>query len=483
VTPWTRRSRRLVPLLTTLIAVGVTLSAFGWFDRPLSLGVVAFLPILVGIGSYYPTYFAQNADARTVLAVAAATSASFATLTLSPLPFVRDLGIALAGGVLVAATIGIAFARWLLAGSATPGAATPRPPGSVPSPRTARTVAAGVVLAAAVGWVALPGLELQTDVRSMAGDSPALTDADHVEQEIGSSGELDIVVRGDNVSSIEAFEWMRVAQRRLLAEHGDEVRPIVSLPSMLAFLGATPTGDQLGAALRLLPPYLLEAVVRNDSKVAVLAFGVRSDDIGQLRRLRDDVVASMPPPPPGIDVELAGLPLVAVRGHELVSDDRVVVNVAGIAAAGMVLLVALRRRADAVRAVAAAILATGLGYFALWLMGMSLSPVTTALGALTAAIGCEFTVLTSEAARRGNRRLLRSVLLATTTSAVGYAVLAASGLAVIREFGILLAGSVLLALFSAALVVAATVKPARRPPDLPTSTPSQQSNALIGATR
>jgi predicted RND superfamily exporter protein len=481
--PWTRRSRRLVPVLTSLITIGAILATFGWFDRPLSLGAVAFLPILLGIGSYYPSYYAQNADARTVLAVAAATSASFGALTLSPLPFVRDLGIALAAGVLLAAIIGIVFARWLLGGPPDAGTAT-QSRSRAPEPRTSRTVFAGVAVAAVVGWAALPGLELQADVRNLAGDIPALADAERIEQEIGSSGELDIVLSGDEVSSSEAFQWMRVAQRRLLAEHGDDLRPIVSLPSMLTFLGATPTDDQLDASLRLLPPYLLEAVVRNDSKVAVLAFGVRSNDIGELSQLRDALLALLPAPPPGYEVELAGLPLVAVRGHELVSADRILANIAGIAAAGLVLFGALRRRGDALRAVVAGVLSTGLGYLALWLLGVPLSPVTTALGALTAAVGCEFTVLASEAARRGDRRLLRSVLLAATSSAAGYAVLAASGLAVIREFGILLAGSVLLALLSAAVVVTASVRPTRRTAlDPPAATPAPLSKSAIGATR
>jgi len=54
--------------------------------------------------------------------------------------------------------------------------------------------------------------------------------------------------------------------------------------------------------------------------------------------------------------------------------------------------------------------------------------------------------------------LRRSVWLASITSATGYAVLAVSGLSAVREFGLLLAGSVLVALASAWCVVWATVR-------------------------
>jgi predicted RND superfamily exporter protein len=460
-TPWTRRSRRLGPVLTALLATGSTVALFGWLDRPLSLGVLAFLSVLLGIGAFYPMYFAQRARRRTVLAVAAGTAASFAALTRSPLPFVQDLGLALSVGVLFSAVIGLVVSPWLVSTS------SPERQGRLawpPSTKGRRVgVSAIVVLAAIVGWALLPGLQLRSDFRSFADGLPALADAEHVEQKVGSSGELDIVIRGDNVRSMEAFDWMRRAQSSVVSAHGDQMRPVVSPVSLLPFLGPTPTAEQLGSALRLLPPYLVGSVIRNDGKVAVLSFGVDINDLSALQRLRDDVLSTLPPAPPGYHTELAGLPVVAVTAQEMVSADRVWGNLAGIGAAGVVLLIGLRRRSDAVRAVAAGAIATGTGFCALWLTGVPLSPVTVALGSLTTAIGCEFTVLLAEAARQGSRRLLRSVWLATATSAVGYAVLVGSQLAVIAEFGVLLAGSVVLSLLSASCVVAVTVRQERQP--------------------
>lgn len=453
--PWTRWRRRLLPLLSTLIAIALTLAVFGWLGRPLSLGVVAFLSVLLGVGSYYPTYFSQHAKRRVVLVVSVATSASFATLMLSPLPFVRDLGMMLSVGVLVSAGVGLLLARRV--------AEEPRAPAPAPRPvprRKAAVAAAGgaALVVAAAGWFALPGLPLSANFDSFAAGLPAMDDARHVEQVIGSSGELDVVLRGQDAASPAALDWMNQAQRLIVTEHGDRMRPVISLPSLLTFVGDRPTGDQIDAALRLLPPYLSSAVVRDDRKVAVLSFGVKIDDVAALRELRDDVLRTLPAPPAGYQVELTGLPMVAVRGEEMVSGDRVLANMLGIVAAGSVLGLGLRRRSDAARAVAGAVLATGLGLFVLWVIGLPLSPITVALGSLTAAVGCEFTVLLAESARAGNRALRRSILLATATSAVGYAALAGSRLAAIREFGLLLGGAVVLAVASAACVVWLTTR-------------------------
>jgi hypothetical protein len=72
------------------------------------------------------------------------------------------------------------------------------------------------------------------------------------------------------------------------------------------------------------------------------------------------------------------------------------------------------------------------------------------------------------------------VLLVTATSVVGYAVLMISGIAVVREFGLLLAGAVLLALLSSLCVVRLT-----KGPDAPageSSNPSEpRRDSLLGA--
>ncbi|WP_338596970.1 RND transporter [Saccharopolyspora sp. SCSIO 74807] len=455
--PWTRWRRRLLPVITTLIAIALTLAVFGWAGRPLSLGVVAFLSVLLGVGSYYPTYFAQHARSRVVLVVAGGSAASFATLLLSPLPFVRDLGMTLAVGVFFSAGVGMLLVRRFFpdSGARDSGAGTGKsPPRS--GARPARSwVVTGVasVCVAGVGWTALPSMPLEANIEHFAAGLPAYQDARQVEQDVGSSGEVDVVLRGPDVTSPEAMEWMQRTQALIVTEHGDSMQPVLSLPALLSFLGQGASGEQIASGMRMLPPYLAGAVARDDHRGAVMIYGVRMDDLGELKALRDDVQRLLPPPPSGYQAELTGLPVVAVRGQELVSEGRVVGNVLGILGAGAVLALGLRRRSDALRAVVAGAMATGIGFFGLWALDIALSPITVALGSLTAAVGCEFTVLLADSVRTGNRGLRRSIALATSTSAVGYAVLAFSDLAAIREFGLLLAAAVLISLGSAACVV------------------------------
>lgn len=477
--PWTRRRRRLVPLAVTLAATAATLAVLGWAGRPVSLGVVAFLPVLVGLGSYYPTYFARGARPRTVAVVAAGTAAGFGALALSPLPFVRDLGLTLALGVAFAVALGWFVYRpggWVGPDTDTgPDAATdtgtgavaepapePAPAGPPPGRSRRRPVALGLAcLLALGGWATLPFLPLQTSVDALSSGLPAVQDATEVERVLGSGGELAVVLRkadgtageGADVRTPEAWQWMTAAQQEIVRNHGDEARPALSAPTLLSFLGPTPTPEQIRAGVRLLPPYLTGAVLRPDGDMAVLSFGVRLDDLDRLRALTDAIATELPPVPAGFVAEISGLPDVAVQGYELVSADRYLAGTAGLVAAALVLAVGLRHRRDAGRAALAAVLATGTNLFLLWVTGIPLNPLTVALGSLTAAVGCEFTVMTADAVRSRDPRLRTAVTLAALTSGTGFAVLAFSGLAVMREFGLLLAVSVLLSYLAARLVV------------------------------
>lgn len=476
---WVHRRHRLVPLVATAVGTVVTLAGFGWAGRPLSLGVVAFLPVLIGVGSEFTTYLTRGASRRSVVAAGLAAAVAFGALAISPIPAVADLGVILAVGIAVSVAAGLVITRRRFA-DPIPAPEPAAPTGPIPPSRRVRLMAGGVAaLLAATGWLALANLPLRADIAGFAGGLPALDDAEHVQDVLGSSGEFTIALSGGGAASPEALSWMQAAQSAVIAAEGDKLRPIISPPTLLGFLGAEPTDTQIDAALRLLPPYLTGAVLSADRSQAVLVFGTPLDDAEQLLALRESVRDVLPPPPAVMEVRLTGLPMVGVAAYEQVSADRYLANVLGIALAGLVLAVGLRHRGDAVLAVAAASLATGLGLAGLWATGTGLNPVTIALGSLTAAVGCEFTVLAADASRRGDRGLRKAVALAAVASATGYAVLLVSTLSMVSEFGVLLAVSVGLAYLSARFVVwTARIQPA---PAALNTVGSEES--LIGVSR
>jgi predicted RND superfamily exporter protein len=455
--PWRRTRRdRLVPVLATLCATALVLAGFGWIGHPLSLGVVAFLPILIGIGSDFPAYLVQRAPRRRIVVASLASAAGFASLAVSPLPFVRDLGLALAAGVLVAVALALVL-RGRLAAVSQPEPEPVPEPTVEPSPARPLAQRVGLLalaaLIAAGGWVALSRLQVEANPERLAAGLPAVTDIRHAEEVINTSGEVQVLLNGPNVLTADSLQWLRRAEESVVLKRGDALRPIVSLPDLLRFLGTSPTQEQINSGIDLLPEYLLRAVVSPDNQHAVISFGLKLQDLDQQHQLVDELQAALPEPPPGYRVDVGGLPVAAARAYALISGDIYLTNVLGILAAGLVLLVGLPRRFDALRAISAAVLATGWGLAGVYVLGVSLTPLTVALGSLTTVTACEFTVLLTDRSRGGSARLGRTVAVAALAAALGYLALSVSGLVVIREFGLLLAASVAMSYLAAHTVV------------------------------
>ncbi|HET9692463.1 MAG TPA: hypothetical protein VFP61_15030 [Acidimicrobiales bacterium] len=463
----TRRHRplweRLVALGTGAAAGAVTLAGFGWAGVHLSLGLLAFLPIILGVGTDYPIYALRQGRPRLIVATAAASAASLAVLAASPLPYVRDLGIGLASGLLASALLGVGVAR-LLGPTRTAEAPEAAPVAAAGSARLARAVLGGrrravatAVAAAALavaGWVALGGLPLDSDPERLATGLPALQQGIQAQDVLGAAGELDVVVHAPDVLTPQLVSWYGRAQDAVVEAHGDQLRPIVSPASLLSWLGPDATAAQIDAADSLLPPYLTGAAIGSGRSEAVLSFGVRLGSFGADAALVHDIRAELPPLPPGATASISGLPAVAARSYELLAGGRVLPNLAGIGVFALALALALPRRRDAWKAALAAALAVGWGFGVLRLTGTPLSPLTVTLGSLTSAVGGEFAVMAAARVAGRTPRPWAAVVAAAATSIAGFAALAVSRLAVLRQFGVVLAGSVALALLAAWLVVA-----------------------------
>lgn len=305
----------------------------------------------------------------------------------------------------------------------------------------------------AAGWSFLPSLSLNSDPQSLAAGLPARRQGVEAQSILGASGELDVYVRGTNVLTPAYLSWYDKGQSTLVAHHGSELDPIVSPSSLLSWLGPHPSTPEIDSALQLLPSYLTTVTVRDDQAQAVMAFGVKLGSLENESKLIASVTKELPPLPVGATVSITGLPAVAAHSNGLLSADRIVPNVAGIAAFGLVLALTLQRRRDALLAVASAALATGWGFAVLKVTGTPLTPLIVSLGSLTSAVGGEFAVMALGRYATGQRRPWSAVGVAVTTSVVGFAVLAFSRLSLLRQFGLVLAGSVLLALLAAWVVV------------------------------
>ena len=117
------------------------------------------------------------------------------------------------------------------------------------------------------------------------------------------------------------------------------------------------------------------------------------------------------------------------------------------------------------------VLATGWASLLLWITGIPLNPMSAALGALTIAIATEFGVLlvgrfheertsgvdVEEALSRAYARTGAAVLASGATAIAGFAVLVASDVQMLRDFGLVTVVDLAAALAGVLLILPATL--------------------------
>ncbi len=443
------RSRlRLLPLLVAVAATAIAFAIFGLANGSLTMASIAALPILIGLAVDYAIQFqarfdeaaaggvsgveaarrAALAGAPTIAAACLATGAGFLALQLSPTPMVRGFGWLLIIGVAIAFVLALTAGLAALAlGSASRGAflsdserKAPRPVAALLSLALEQPLAVlGVGLALAIlGWGLGTRVGTVSDIRDLAPQSlKAVHDLNELQEATGVSGELDVSIEAPDLSDPATIEWMAGFKRRVLQENGfkgedpscltAEVCPGPALSDFLTRGEGKPTRAGIDATLAVLSPYDLRQVapLAADGKLghsALISFGIRAQSLADQQRLVDRVRAAIGEPgraggpPPGVEVQLAGLAVIAAESASDLSSSRYWLALGGLVAVAIALLLVYRldwRRA--LIPLAPTVLATGWASLLLWLTGIPLNPMSAALGALTIAIGTEFGVILS----------------------------------------------------------------------------------------
>jgi uncharacterized protein len=500
------RSRlRLLPLALALAAAALTFGLFGLFGGSLTMASIAVLPILIGLAVDYAIQFqarfdeeveaglggveavtaAAGAGGPTIATACLATMAGFLALLLSPTPMVRSFGLLLVVGVAIAFVLALTagFAALSLRSPAAPRA-TPRAEGHSHLPlvlerilatavnRPREVLGVGLVLAV-VGWAAGTQIESVSDVRELAPQSiREVRDLNELQEATGVSGELDVRIKAPDLTEPATLRWMAGFKHRVLAANGfsgpnpsckeAEVCPGPALSDFVVGAGGAPLRRaDVRATLRELPPYDLEQVAPADPETglpghtALVSFGIRAqsleDQQALIERIRGEIGEPGAPggPPAGVDVELAGLPVVAAAAASDLSSSRYWIGLAGLLAVALVLLAVYRSLGRALVPLAPVVLAGGWSALVLWVSGIPLNPMSATLTALTIAIATEFSVILSarfheergaghgavEALRAAYARTGAAVLASAITATAGFAVLIVSDVTMLRDFG------------------------------------------------
>jgi hydrophobe/amphiphile efflux-3 (HAE3) family protein len=495
---------RLLPFAIVAVGLVWAFGLTGYFHIPLTLGSIASLPVLLGVGMDYAIQLHSRVEEEVVLDRAAhpiqATARNlgpallvvtfdcvfaFVALAFSQVPMVRQFGWLLVVGIVAVcvfsifgtmAVLGVReyrsptrgrdFSRGFLSrlavrlGKVSPRAAVPL------------ILISGVIL---VGGVAVEGhLKMETDpIQWIDPSAPTVRAMHEVRAGIGSDNYFQVLVTTDHPYSDQTVDFVDHLSRQLFARFPHELylgSGMVNLVSELTDLPGVqpvpPTGAQVREVATLAPPDIRRTLVANGGRELGIVFEAKTATLEPLTPVVNDILYDVHPPK-GIQVTPGGIALVGVGLIDNLQASRSLLTYLAVLFVGLFLAVRLRSVWRSLLSLVPVVIAVGIVALATWALGVQLSPMTAVSGPLVVAVCTEFTSLmllrfveerargldpaaamASTASRTG-----RAFMVSGLTAVAGIAVIASSSWPLLRGFGVVVGLNVAIALVCALVVL------------------------------
>jgi uncharacterized protein len=500
---------RLLPLAVILVGLVWAFGLAGYLGIPLSVVTIAGLPVMLGVGIDYAIQMHSRVEEEVVIdrAVHPIQEASvnlgpallvvtfdavfaFLALRFARVPMIRDFGLLLAVGIAVICVASIVLPLAAL------GIREYRSPtkgkdfshgnlaklvvwlGSLPT-RLAVPIAVASAVVFAGGIVVEDDLTIQSDPEQWVNqDSQVVHDIDTVKRETGSSAELGIFIESDDIFSDETAAFVTDFANEQLAALPDDLLTASSIVTTMSFLleipdttVLPPTGADVEAAYNVAPPDIQEASVNPEAGALNLVFRTSPGSLDHRAVYVDDIRDELASGaldngdaiPDGIRATPSGLAVVGVGLLENIESNRILLTYLAILFVFAYLVLRLRSFVRALLSMVPVLTAVGAASLVAWIFDLQLSPMTAVGGPLVVAVCTEFTSLILlrfiEERQRGYspreamnvtaRRTGRAFIVSALTAIAGVAVIAFSSLPLLRDFGLIVAMNVAVALVSA----------------------------------
>jgi hypothetical protein len=426
---------------------------------------------------------------------------AFLALQFARVPMIRDFGLLLAVGIAVICVASIVLPLAALGIREYRSPTTGRDYregrlahlvvwlGNLPA-RLAVPLAAVSLVVFVGGVLVEDDLLLQSDPeRWVNQDTQVIRDIGTLKRETGSSSELGIFIESDDVFDDDTVAFVHDLAVEQLEERPDDLLTASSIVTTMSFVleipdttALAPTGDDVRRAWDVAPPAIQASTVSPDATAMNLIFrtgpgslqerAVYTDAIRDQLEARpsgegDTNAAGAVVPPSGVRATPSGLAVVGVGLLENLEANRILLIYLSAAFVFTFLAVRLRSLVRALLSMVPVLIAVGAASLIAWAFNLRLSPMTAVGGPLVIAACTEFTSLIllrfieerqrglapKEAIDATAARTGRAFIVSALTAISGVAVIACSSLPLLRDFGIVVAMNVTVALLSALVVL------------------------------
>jgi uncharacterized protein len=496
---------RLLPLAVILIGIVWAFGLAGYIGIPLTIVTIAGLPVLLGVGIDYAIQMHARVEEEVVidraehpiqetarglcpalLVVTFDAVFAFAALRFAKVPMLRQFGLLLAVGIAVICLCSIIAPLAALGireyKSPTKGKDFRAGPlgrlvvwlGALPAGVAVPLTIVSVVVFAG-GIIVEDRLILQTDpIKWVNQDSDVIHNLNTLDRETGSSSELGIFVQSNDVFDDETVTFMDTFTTEQLAEHPETLLTAAGIVTTVSDItsevpGAShvpPTGEEVRAASEVAPESIRKSTVSANGNALNLVFRTGPSELERRAEVVREIRSTVDPPE-GVGATPSGLAVVGVGLLDNLEANRILLTYLAILFVFLFLAVRLRSVIRSLLSLVPVLIAVGTASLVAYAFSLKLSPMTAVGGPLVVAACTEFTSLILlrfvEERRRGltpeesvevaASRTGRAFIVSALTAIAGVAVIATSSLPLLRDFGIIVAMNVAVALLSALVVL------------------------------
>ncbi|MGQ0431964.1 MAG: efflux RND transporter permease subunit [Microthrixaceae bacterium] len=495
---------RLLPLAVILVGVVWAFGLAGYIGIPLTIVTIAGLPVMLGVGIDYAIQMHARVEEEVIidreehpiqetarnlgpalLVVTFDAVFAFLALRYAKVPMIRDFGLLLAVGIVAICMCSI-FVPLAALGirefkSPTQGRDYREGPlgrlvvwlSGLPTKLAPVLIVASIVVF--VGGILVENkLTLQTDpIEWVNQDTQVIEDLDLLNAETGSSSELGMFFRSDEVFSDETVGFIHGFASSQIGNHPEELLTASSIVTTVSYLmeipggsDVPPTGDEVRAAFEVAPRDIQLSTANIDKGALNLIFRTGGSGLEEraevVREIRTTVT-----PPDGVTATPSGLAVVGVGLLDNLESNRILLTYLAILFVFLFLAARLRSVVRSLLSLVPVLIAVGAASLAAFALSLKLSPMTAVGGPLVVAVCTEFTSLILlrfvEERKRGlaPRRAIsvtaartgRAFIVSAMTATAGVAVIATSSLPLLRDFGMIVALNVVVALLSALVIL------------------------------
>jgi hypothetical protein len=446
---------RFLPVVFVGLGLTTALGLMGIAGIQLNMAVMGAFPVMIGLGIDYAIQFHARLDEESrkgslddavymtitrtgpaVMYAMLATSLGFAAMFISTVPMVQSFGLVAMIGIMSCYCISLvgipAVAHvihykpkpqtpqvcYAVGGDACNTLPVPKKKSwsygqfltstSVKIAKNPVPILIIAVLIAVIGFQLDPLIPIEANENNFVpSDMPAKIQMDKVTRILGATSTADFYIQGGRVTDLDTIRWLKDFQDYELSRHSELTSSTSIVTYILAYNGGEmpETQSQLDRVLDTIPVTVKDQYISGSMR-GVMHFKTIKLQIPQEENLKKEMVSDIAflQPPPGITVQPVGSfdIMTSLIGGLSTSKDEMTYLGFGLI---FIFLALVYRHIHAISPLIPIILVVGWNSVAMYILGISYSPLTATLGSMTIGVAAEYTILVMERYSEEEERL------------------------------------------------------------------------------